>query len=62
VVGVAVGDDSGDGLGCAGGDGGAAGDLVHVFAVEQLDVERLEELLQEAGGGVVDVCERGQGV
>jgi hypothetical protein len=38
-----VGDDGGDGVGGAVGDGGPDGDLVHVFAVEQLDVECLVE-------------------
>src|ERR1700676_5030376 len=36
-----VGHDGGDGVGGAVGDGGPDGDLVHVLAVEQLDVECL---------------------
>jgi hypothetical protein len=38
-----VGDDGGDGLGGAVGGGGPDGDLVHVLAVEKLDVECLVE-------------------
>jgi hypothetical protein len=51
----------GDGVGCAGGDGGADGDLVFFAAVEHLEVEGGVELLAEVLGGVAeDAGEDGQ--
>src|SRR5216683_5948262 len=58
-----VGDDGGDGVWGAVGDGGPDGDLVHVFAVEKLDVECLVEGGLDAFGQPAEVPgEQGDGV
>jgi hypothetical protein len=49
-----VGHDGGDGAGCAGGNGGPDGDLVHVLVVVQLDVECLAEGGLDAFGQLVN--------
>ena len=59
----AVVDDGGEGVGGAVGDVGEDGDLVHAVLVEQLDVERVVELLLELAGCVAeDVAEEREGV
>jgi hypothetical protein len=57
------GEDVGDGVGCAGGDGGVEDDLVHVGVVEGLDVEGLVERgLDGLGVQVGPAGKDGQGI
>ena len=51
MVGAGVGQEAGDGLRGGIGDGGVDGDLVQVVVVDGLDVERVQQLLDEAGRG-----------
>jgi hypothetical protein len=63
-AGVEGGQDGGDVVGGGVGEDGVDGDLVVVLVVEQLEVEGLVELGEQAFGGVGEVVggERGQGV
>ena len=58
-----VSQEPGDGIWGGAGDGDADGDLAVLLAVDGLEVEGLEQLFGQAGGGAgEDVAEDGQGV
>jgi hypothetical protein len=55
VVGAGVVEQGGDRVGGGVGDGGPDGGLLHVLAVEGLDVERGVQACLDGGGGVGEV-------